>query len=355
MVQLVVVSAASTAAALPIDYTEAFQSLQSSAIWPLLQSKDTDRSVSSSFGPRINPSCYCYDFHRGIDIESSHDNDNDNDDGEQQVVVAVYPGTIQQISNNDQEGTTTILIEHEFDQWVRFHRNKASTKKWYTVYRYEHDQKTKEDNSSLQVGDVVPAGHVLGTLAHHTSSHLHFEVRIGSYCSLEWSLQHPSSKCNNRKGYDPHVHPMLLFGTTTTTSEHHDSDLLALDILATVIPGVQHGVVQLSSATQVVNRYVLEQVNDDNADDNTVVLKSHTLDLNLRKGYNAKQVDETPNPRLPYLSPKAAVVVLEEEGEVWKMELIIPYTWVGSTTTSRTTIRVSAYDLQGELIGQTIV
>jgi murein DD-endopeptidase MepM/ murein hydrolase activator NlpD len=327
LVQLVVVSA-STAAALPIDYTEAFQNLQSSAIWPLLQSKD--RIVSSSFGPRINPSCNCYDFHRGIDID---------DDGEHQVVVAVYPGAIQQISNNDQEGTTTILIEHEFDQWVRFHHNKASTKKWYTVY--EHVQKTK-DNSSLQIEDVVPAGHVLGTIAH--KSHLHFEVRVGSYCSLEWAMLHPSSKCN-RKGYDPHVHPMLLFGTTTS---EHNYDLLALDTLATVIQGVQHGVVQLSSATQVVNRYILEQV-DDNADD--PVLKSHTLDLNLRKGYNAKQIHETPNPRLPYLSPKAVVL---EEGDVWKMELIIPYTWVVSTT-SRTTIRVSAYDLQGELMGQTIV
>jgi murein DD-endopeptidase MepM/ murein hydrolase activator NlpD len=334
-----------------IDYVSAFQGLQSLVVWPILQSSSSSSSssrqlISSTFGPRLirksddDNHNVLLEFSRGIDIEGEG------------PIVASYTGTVHRRIRNHDDGSITVILEHSFEEWVQFHSLKGFTKKWFTVY--QHLANDAESSVQLQEGDVVRTGDILGEVQ-QSSQPLHYQVLIGSSCSLHFARSNPASKCN-RKGYDPHVHPLLLFPTSTSDDDSDSPQVhLDLQLINQVIPGVQHGIVRLTSDISAANynRFQIELLDEDGV---TTMIKQHTLDLNLRKGF--AQDDATPNPMYPYLSP----IIVNANSEKWTMELILPNHWGGTTThpTATTTgtnsyIRVSVYDVHGSLAGEIMV
>ena len=109
------------------------------------------------------------------------------------------------------------------------------------------------------------------------SPHLHFEVRFGTRCSLEWSLANPnadkSASCSPQ-AYDPHLHPFLVFPNMPTTSVNTS----ITQNLSAKKDGVVH--IQTSDKSPNLNKYFVEVFNRTG-----LVHQSHLLDLNLRTGF----------------------------------------------------------------------
>jgi murein DD-endopeptidase MepM/ murein hydrolase activator NlpD len=287
-----------------VDYITAFSILQSEGefVWPTPASNAG--SISSTFGPRIRVSCDCDDFHRGIDIHGNIGDD----------VLATYGGKVVQVTTYN-DGGKTIVIEHNFNDWTTLVPGHTNTKKWYTAYMHLNDW-------YVQVGDIVLAGEVIGELGETGSAespHLHHEVRVGTRCSLEYALGNPSSTCNT-KGYDPHVHPMLVY-----------PDMISTDITATIsqtMDGNSDGIVHIETPDVVpnVNRYTVAIIN---TSDNSMV-DAHVLDLNLRYGFDASSTSalDTFDTSKPYLSP----ISFGYTASTWSMDLVIPASWIPSKT-----------------------
>ena len=149
--------------------------------------------------------------------------------------------------------------------------------------------------------------------------HLHFEVHIGTCCSLEWSLANPNADLNalcNPQEYDPHVHPFLVFpnmaATNVVTSITQNLTALADGILHT----------QTSDTSPNFNKFLVQVVNNMTSS----VCLFHLLDLNLRTGFNATSTValHTQNKTAPYLEPEDFGL----NSIYWKMNLIIPTLWV---------------------------
>lgn len=299
-----------------IDYTTAFENLQNDVVWPAPSSNTGN--ISSTFGPRIRSSCNCDDFHRGVDIHG--------DIGD--PVVATYDGKVVKKTTYS-SGGKTIILEHEFDDWVTLVPGLGNTKRWYTLYLHLNDW-------AVEKGDMVTAGEIIGELGDTGSTvnpHLHQEVRVGTRCSLEWAENNPSSKCNT-KGYDPHVSPFLVYpdmeetDITTTTSQ--------------TMNGSVDGIARFETPDVIanVNKYLVEVVDTTSG----AVVQSHTLDFNLRIGYDATSTAalDTFDTTVPYLSP----VSFGYSAAEWKADLIVPAGWLASKTTSEEVV-VTVSDIWG--------
>jgi murein DD-endopeptidase MepM/ murein hydrolase activator NlpD len=301
-----------------IDYITAFENINDGVFWPVPEASPTD--VSSTFGPRIRSSCDCYDFHRGIDIHGEIGDD----------VVATYGGSVKKktVYNN---GGLTLILEHSFTDWVKLHPDKKSTKRWYSLYMHLNDTLV-EEGDEITAGQHIAAVGDSGSAAH---AHLHHEVRVGTYCSLEWAVDNPSSTCNTKE-YDPHVHPFLVYAQDLMGgTEVHFHSAIA------VSGGADDGVVNVRTNDDAanVNKYVF-QVKDSAG--NTI--KEHVLDLNLRIGFDATSTAniDTPDQSLPYLAP----IPFGYSATVWEMNLTLPSGWVGCQEDGY--VNVEAYDIWGE-------
>jgi murein DD-endopeptidase MepM/ murein hydrolase activator NlpD len=169
-----------------IDYITAFEDIHANVVWPAPGSSTDD--ISSTFGPRIKLTCSCYDFHRGVDIHGVIGDD----------VVASYGGKVKRKMVLG-GGGLTLILEHSFADWTKLHEEGPSTNKWYTVYMHLHD--TLVDGTQVEEGDFLEAGDIVahvGMSGSATHAHLHHEVRVGTRCSLEYALDHPSSTCNTK-------------------------------------------------------------------------------------------------------------------------------------------------------------
>lgn len=161
--------------------------------------------MDSFFGPRLQ-GCSdvneCYDFHRGLDIDSKIGT----------PILAAAAGEVYGVYTTEDEdspypgGGNVVIIEHEAEQSFRFHKQQHT--QYYTFY-YHMD--TIEDG--LEAGQSMSAGDQVGTLGDTgaaSSPHLHFEVRVAERCSL-------SSSCND-VGFDPHVNPLRYLDYPETNS-----------------------------------------------------------------------------------------------------------------------------------------
>lgn len=310
------------------NYFVAFAKLKNDVVWPTPSSNS--HNISSTFGPRLRASCnHCYDFHRGIDI---HGNVGD-------PVVATYHGKVIE-KKTYSGGGLTIILEHSFTNWTTLHADKGSIKKWYTLYMH-----LDSVEPGINVGSNVVAGARIANLGESGSTvnpHLHHEVRVGTRCTLEWAVTNPSSTCNT-KGYDPAVHPMLVYPQTAVGIPPADYVTLTpiqdLDILVLFTNGIVRVSTPDDSAN--INQYVVEQL-----DANGALLHEHELDLNLRKGYDATSTAalDTPDQTEPYLSP----ISFGYSNTAWEMDLVVPHTWVSIETAS---VRVSVLDTWGNMVG----
>ena len=170
--------------------------------WPVAFSQPW-ALINSSFGPRLQASKNNrYDFHRGIDILGTTAD----------PVLAMADGEIiTMYAEDDPESTyltsgNVIVLRHTWLTPYRFHKQNLTT--YYTHYLH-----LDRFSDGLAVGTSVSQGDILGYIGSTGDTeveHLHFEVRLGTSCSLE-------SNCNTT-GFDPHVNPLLFLDYPQTNT-----------------------------------------------------------------------------------------------------------------------------------------
>jgi murein DD-endopeptidase MepM/ murein hydrolase activator NlpD len=153
--------------------------------------------ISSTFGPRWKRSANRTDFHLGIDYYGNL--------GTpllaigRGTVVGVYPVGSKEFPN----GGNVLVVEHIVPA-RQFHGHAVD--RIYAIYL--HTQ-----SILVAAHDVVTPGQRVATMGMTGDTdfvHLHFEVRVGFVCSLEYQSTHRGTMCGD--GYDPHVHPFLFVG-----------------------------------------------------------------------------------------------------------------------------------------------
>lgn len=218
--------------------------------WPINEAEPWNQ-LSSPFGSRLEASeDYRYDFHRGIDIPASPGT----------TIQAITDGTIfRMYSENDPDNPypglgNVVIIKHYFNQPCLFH----DVTRTYYYSLYGHLSVFAEDLSTDQ---AVHAGAIIGYAGDSGTasySHLHFEIRVGTTCSLE-------SSCS--KGYDPHVNPLTFLSYPETNSITAQAIIDNDDVVITVA---------VPRAELDINRFIVQ------TDQQTKV-----LDFNTREGLNA--------------------------------------------------------------------
>ncbi|GAB5559171.1 MAG: hypothetical protein SynsKO_08180 [Synoicihabitans sp.] len=322
-----------------ISYDTFFANLHQSvnaAVFPV--GPRTLDDVESAFGPRQQSSTGLYDWHRGFDV-----------DGEDKVdsVVAALDGYFYDYRFSSRGGYTVIL-EHHFADFtaddVTFQG--ANVTKFYTWHLHLWDDETANNGtstddlvSSYTEGDPISRGTQIGVLSNSGSSggspyapHLHYEVRIGTNSSLEYQLDNVGS--TTQWGFDPHVNPMLLFdaGSTTQTIALESGTLGSGDLTFELsLP---------DDYTIFNNLSVLIR----DAGDLTEIA-SHELDLNLRTGFDATDVDDldTQNNALPFIEPLNAPF----DESVWSTHFVVPDQWLDGNYDQGYELVITATDIWG--------
>ena len=308
------------------SYTDVFRSMRNQAglsVWPVPESHFGD-SIISTFGPRLKGNARIYDFHRGVDIKGDVGDD----------IVASFDGKVVRIKA-DSRGDFTVILEHELPQPAKLHDDKEETSRFYTIYMH-CDSTIAEVDEVVNAGDVIAAIGDSGGAAH--TPHLHQEVRLGTRCSLEYALDHPSSKCNTFD-YDPHIHPLLLYsqsevGPSIVTVDYRDD-----------LSDEETKVVRISTPDDNpnVNVYKVSIIMDP-LSANASVRDSYELDLNRRIGFNASSTRalDTRNTDLPFLDPSPF-----SSGDTWSIDFRIPQSWYG-TKSANEVISVEVKDIWGD-------
>ena len=297
----------------------AFRALHADTAWPVPST--TFNAITSAFGPRIKLSSNAYDWHRGIDINAS----------EGDPVVAAASGILWDVTTFD-DGGLTVILRHDFGSPV-IYKGRLLVH-YYTLYMHlsEVSQAIRDANLAAEPHSVAASTRI-GRVGHSGSAvddHLHFEVRVGSHCSLEFQLQHPQSSCSDL-GFDPHVHPMCLF--SPRASDMHVA-------LVEAPTSTADGLVEFDSDDDqpLLNRIEFRIVRKQSG----VTVASHTLDFNERIGF-----DPTTNTRLdtvdvsrPYISP-----VSLGQNSRFKTSIILPSSHVKQRFGSKFHSRIAAADI----------
>lgn len=154
--------------------------------------------ISSTFGPRWKTSAARYDFHPGIDWF----------DDEGTPVTAIGDGVVDGVypdgSTTFPNGGNVVVVLHALAASLTFHDQPVD--RIYAVYLHLASY-------AVAAGEPVTRGQVVGAMGHTgdtTFTHLHFEIRVQTRCSLQYQVANPGSSCVT--GWDPHVHPFLFVG-----------------------------------------------------------------------------------------------------------------------------------------------
>lgn len=151
--------------------------------WPLAHEEGETPVISSAFGPRKQMSeGGRYDFHRGLDLPAEIGTD----------VFAAASGAVHRVyfeANSSYDSPTVILKHYNGEQ------------KYYTWYSH-----LSWVNPDLERGAEVLQGEKIAEVGDEGASysHLHFELRVGSPCSLKAQI---SGFCTYH-GFDPHRDPL---------------------------------------------------------------------------------------------------------------------------------------------------
>jgi len=271
-------------------FVDSFLQLHIDIKWPLPFSLPS--SIISTFGQTNDD----IEFNLGIDISGF----------EEDPVKAVYYGLINRIENGE------VIIEHRFRSPTWLHENIPCTKIWHTIY--------SNVDTDVKVGDEVYAGQEIGKLKFMPSSnyqpYLHFEVRIGSPCSLEEVLQNGCLSI----GYDPHVHPLLLMKTI----DGPEYDRPEINVINDIGP-ISDGVIEISTPMSQpnLNRFEVQIIGKDKQ-----TKKNHIIDFNLRTSFSYFNTMDKLKPHfIPVKS--ASGEGLDNKMPLWKTRLVIPASWVG--------------------------
>lgn len=131
------------------------------------------------------------DFHRGVDFVGATGD----------PIYSVGDGVVHRVRPEDVEAESSayLIVKHTLVSPVAFHGEEVE--EVYSFYAHLSAFEVEE-------GDTVEAGELIarvGTSGGVETPHLHLEIRLGSWCSLEYQLEDPTSSC--AVGYDPAVHP----------------------------------------------------------------------------------------------------------------------------------------------------
>ena len=304
------------------EVVNAFKSIRNTTVWPVSQS--TLDAIESTFGPRIQVSTNAYDWHRGIDIDAPLGI----------PVLAAAAGELWNVTTFT-DGGTTVILRHTFPAPVTYAGKSLS--RYYTFYMHLNSV-AADLVTADQAGQhpAVAVGQVIGAVGHSGTAvgdHLHFELRVGSQCSLEYQLANPTSSCSGY-GFDPAMHSMLLFPPLTPD--------MTLTLLKTPT-GKANGQVRFGSPDEqpLLNR--IEYAIKDRRSGKVVA--SHILDFNQRIGFNATSTLalDTADTTKPYMSP----LTFGTTATRYQTDVIIPKTFTGSFSGSNYQTTLTAIDIWG--------
>lgn len=316
------------------DYAELvgrFEAIRSHTHWPVQGGGFDD--IEETFGPRRQPSNNgAYDWHRGIDIDGAHG----------RVIVAAADGEFVKYTYST-SGGWTVVLKHPFDPPVEYGGRMLTA--FYTWYLHLDDAGTPEWIKVAQTNAARPAvsgGQVIGTMGNSGQGpggayavHLHFELRAGTQSSLEFQLENYTTNSASFYGFDPHMHPLLLFPP---------------------LPGGPEVTRTQAPSPDTDGRYLLRVPNDDNPDLNRVevrlidrttgiAVRSHVLDLNQRTGFDASTTAtlDTRDLLQPYLAP----LYFTDAQTDYQTELVVPREFGIPGMGDRHAVHVIVADLWG--------
>ncbi len=331
------------------DIIDSFELTRSSQF--VVQGKTFD-DIESSFGTRIQSSSGLYDFHRGIDI-----------DGTQGDNILAPTGGLFWEYREFSGGGHTVILQHDLNNTISY--NGRNYDHYYTYYMHLFDDggggvAGTDDVISGWTPQVttVSAGDLIGKMGNSGTppgggsyaDHLHLELRFGARSSLEFQLANPGT---TQHGFDPHLNPMLLFTPYTYASSG---------------PGVYHQNAALSNQANAGSdiNFDITYTNDDMPLLNEVtvsleeigsgsIVKTHTLDLNQRIGFDASSTAtlDTADTSKPYFSPVTPSFTASD----YKNELVVPGSWTSGFGDSDHRVNVTLKDLweNSETLSVTVV
>ncbi|MFN7143072.1 MAG: M23 family metallopeptidase [Myxococcota bacterium] len=255
--------------------------------------------VESGFGPRRMPlEDGREDFHLGLDYDAP----------EGTPVFAVADGVVARVDAGGESDGNVLYVEHPLDPPVTWHG--ATLDRFYAVYGHL-------SAFSVSEGDPVATGQLVASVGDTGAArepHLHFEIRLGTRCTLRYTTENPESTCG--LGFDPAVNP------------YH------------AVPGSHAG--GLDATVLAEDPYTLRlRTADTDLDWNRVATDLGVLDFDLRDGLDATTYDALNDldrgwihvvPDLPgdeegfqaytltFPTPPAWVEVLDIRGEGWRFE-----------------------------------
>ena len=305
----------------------------------VVQGKTFD-DIESSFGTRIQSSSGLYDFHRGFDVDGTQ---GDN-------ILAPTDGLFWEYREFS-GGGHTIILQHDLDSTISY--NGRSYDHYYTYYMHLFDDAGggvagTDDVISGWTPEVttVSSGDVIGKMGNSGtppgggsySDHLHLELRFGTRSSLEFQLANPG---NTQHGFDPHLNPMLLFTPYTYASSgtgvYHQN--AALSSSATAGSDITFDITYTNDDMPLLNEITisLEEIGSGS------IVKTHTLDLNQRIGFDATSTAnlDTADTTKPYFSPVTPGFTSTE----YKNGLIVPSNWTSGYGDSDHQLNVTLKDL----------
>jgi hypothetical protein len=334
---LVVVSTANGLQAAYIDIVDSFEVTRGNQ-FPV-QGKTFD-DIESSFGTRIQSSTGLYDFHRGIDIDGTQ--------GDQ--ILAPVNGLFWEYREFT-GGGNTIILQHDLNATITY--NSRTYDHYYTYYLHLFDDGAGGTDGTDDViaswtpeVTTISAGDLIGKLGNSGtppgggsySDHLHLEMRFGTRSSLEFQLNNPG---NTQHGFDPHMNPMLLFNPYTYATSganvyHHNASLTGD---ANAGSDIAYDITYTNDDMPLLNEITvsLEEIGTGNT------IKSHTLDLNQRIGFDPSSTAnlDTVNTSLPYFNPVTPAFTSTQ----YKNGLIVPSSWTSGYGAGTHKINVQLTDL----------
>lgn len=310
------------------DLVARFHVIRTGTVWPVAGT--TFDAIVSTFGPRIKASTGTYDWHRGIDIDAV----------EGTPALAAVGGQLWKVTQYA-DGGTTVILRHTFRSPVEY--GGQTLRYYYTLYMHLSSV-APELVTAAAAGQrpTVAAGAVIGAVGRTGSAisdHLHFELRVGTWCSLEYQIANPSSSCAGF-GFDPHMHPMLLFAPLEREMSLSPS---------TPPTATTDGQIRFVPAD---DQPLLEQVKFTVVDRMTkTVVASHVLSLNQRIGYDATTTEalDTVDRTKPYLSPQP----YDRSADRFATDIVIPAVFVGNFSGSRYRSTLTVRDIWGTTISVT--
>jgi len=311
-----------------------FETIRTRTVWPVRGGSPDD--IEETFGPRRQPSNQgAYDWHRGIDIDHASG----------RIVVAALDGEFSRYTEFA-SGGWTVILRHPFPEPIQ-HEGKTLSY-FYTFHMHLEDALTPAFIKEAQANGTRPAVKAGDQIAHMGNSgqgpggayavHLHFELRVGTQNSLENQLANFTPGSASYYGFDPHFHPLLLFPPGR-------SDILIEPVGAPSPEGEEQFLITLGDDDwPILNQARVDLC----ALETGAVLKSHTLDLNRRIGF-----DPSNTPSLDardFTKPYFAPLYFVDAQTNYQTQLVVPAAFKQSVGGTPAMVRVVVRDIWGKSV-----